>query len=175
MNQDNERLYPDSDIDEMDDINIDDININDNIDNNIENNVDPDDELNKALQASLQEYNDSQKRIYDAYNNIIATSDEYLKSAILENLLPNELEYVLIMVEKYYKNLENRILIEQQQKEYEDTLKHDSENINKVEDIMEDIMEDKVENKVETSVIVEDKKLNIEELRLERLKFFYKK
>ena len=166
MNRNDERLYPDSDSDSEIDV--------DNIDENINqvnqvNQVNQDNDLEQALNASLQDYDESQKRIYDAYNNIIATTDEYLKSLILENLSSSETEYVLSMLEKYYANIENRLLIEQQQRDYEESLIKDQTPEETPEVTPEETPEETPE------VTPEVKKVNLEELRLERLKFFYKK
>jgi hypothetical protein len=158
-NDHNERLYPDSESD-----NDNDIDNNDNQDAAI-NNINPDHELEQALQLSLQEYKDSQKRIGDAYNNIIHTNDEYLKSVILESLTPTELEYVLNMVEKFNTNTQNRLLLEQQQLEYNQSLIVDIKKKTNTESPQSPDSTESTEVKV----------LNKDALRNERLKFFYKK
>lgn len=178
-----DRLHPftESDNDGDDgndyDYNYDNYNNIANIDDYNANINNPDHELEQALQSSLKDYNESQQRIRDAYHNIIHSNDEYLKSLILESLSSTEIEYVLKMVEKFNTNTANRLLMEQQELEYENSVNADTKKKLQDKDMQDkDIIlsDDIYESITDNQPIEEIKVFNKDELRNERLKFFTK-
>lgn len=189
MEQDNQHLYPDSDDEDKNDEDYNEEEINNIIFNqnqeNQENQEDP--ELKRAIEISIQEYENSKKLVKESFQQIINISNiesnvesnvdsnvesndytsnkEFIKSLILENLTDNEREQVIKMVEEYNYNKLARELIEQQKLDYEMSLQ---------QDLIKQEIKDEIKQEIKQE-IKDEIKLTKEQLRLERLKFFQKK
>lgn len=159
--------------------NISDMNdMNDNI-NNI------DEEINRALELSLQEFDIKNNKIKQYAKQIMDTDDEYYKALIIENIIETEMniniEDILKLVEEYNQIKISRELVEMQQLEFQMTLMQDKEKENnkEIEEIKE-IKEETIKEEMNKEIVQEemnkmdDKTLTRDELREKRNKFYNK-